>query len=467
MQVNAEAKMGWDKEQRHWDKHQARWDKQEAKWAAREAKWRAREAHYQAQSAHWGEQQAHWDKSREEWEQIGRMTLTALALAARAGIAGLNRIQFDHASEQPQTDEPSRADERSHANKSHRAERRHTESFPPAAVGALMVLIGLIWLMASSGARLFSGMFFFLVLIGVLAAVFTIVTRRDEAKQPSDAWSTQPPTASVAEETAQQAAAQVPVATPTAAQTAQPPAQTPPRSAAPQRAPATPAVPFTAKVMSALQGNPAEPKRDPSYYRQRAKDYRLRIQRILKSRRRGPLTDAMAAAAQNVQRWEERVGQLTVRLATFEKDAIIQRDLREVPRDITRLRKLSETETDPEIHKQMVRTLSGYEAQQGLLDTLVRLMRRTRLQLDDTLAAMGTIYSQVQVLDAMDISGPKAARIAEEIDEQVVRLNDLLSALGDAYGGSVSDGVAGVAEASEAPEQAARRSQSSQDHAAG
>jgi hypothetical protein len=459
MQVKAEANMGWDKEQRRWDKHQARWDKQEAKWAAREAKWRAREAHYQ-------EQHAHWDKSREEWEQIGKMTLTALALAARAGIAGLNRLQSDDTPEQPLAGERSRADE------PRRAEHRHSDSFPSAAVGALMVLIGLIWLMASSGARLFSGMFFFLVLIGVLAVVFTIVTRRDETKQPSDAWNTQQPTASAAEESAQQATAQAPVAeasiaTATAAQTTRPTAQTPTRSAAPQRAPATPAVPFTAKVISALQGNPAEPKRDPAYYRQRAKDYRQRIQRILKSRRRGPLTDAMAAAAQNVQRWEERVGQLTDRLATFEKDGIIQRDIREVPRDITRLRKLSETETDPEIHKQMVRTLSGYEAQQGLLDTLVRLMRRTRLQLDDTLAAMGTIYSQVQVLDAMDISGPKAARIAEEIDEQVVRLNDLLSALGDAYGGSVSTVSAGPAEASEAPEQAARRSQASQDHAAG
>jgi hypothetical protein len=417
-QVKAEAKMGWDKEQRKWDKHQARWDKQEAKWAGREAKWRAREAHYQ-------EQPANWDKSREEWEQIGKMTVTAVALAARAGIAGLNRLHSDDPSEQP------RAGERSHADASRRAEHKHSDSFPPAAVGALMVLIGLIWLMASSGARLFSGMFFFLVLIGVLAAVFTI-----------DTW------------TAPQPAAQSP-------------AQTSTRSPAPQRAPTSPAIPLTAKIMSVLRPNPAEPKRDPSYYRQRAKDYRLRIQRILKSRRRGPLTDAMASAAQNVQRWEERVGQLTVRLATFEKDAIIQRDIREVPRDITRLRKLSETEIDPEIRKQMVRTLSGFEAQQGLLDTLVRLMRRTRLQLDDTLAAMGTIYSQVQVLAAMDISGPKATRIAEEIDEQVIRLNDLLSALGDAYGGSASSGSVGLADAPEAPERAARRSPPAQDHAAG
>jgi hypothetical protein len=435
MKVKAEANFGWDKDQGKWDRHQARWDKQEAKWAAREAKWRAREARYQ-------EQHAHWDKSREEWEQIGKMTLSALALAARAGIAGLNRLHPDDMPEQP------RAGERSHAHESRRTEHRHSESFPPAAVGALMVVIGFVWLMASSGARVFSGLFFFLVLIGVLATVFTVVARREEQKHKPDTWTDQTTT----------------VAAAIAEQMTQPSVQAPTRSTVPRQVPASPAVPLTTKVMSMLQAKPVEPKRDPSYYRRRAKDYRLRIQRILKSRRRGSLTNAMASAAQNVQRWEERVGQLTDRLATFEKDAIIQRDIREVPRDITRLRKLNETETDPEIRKQMARTLSGFEAQQGLLDTLVRLMRRTRLQLDDTLAAMGTIYSQVQVLDAMDIAGPKATRIAEEINEQVIRLNDLLSALGDAYGNSASSGSA---DASEVLEQAARRSQPGQDHAAG
>ena len=178
MKVKAEANFGWDKDQGKWDRHQARWDKQEAKWAAREAKWRAREAHYQ-------EQHAHWDKSREEWEQIGKMTLSALALAARAGIAGLNRLHPDDMPEQPH------AGERSHANESRRTEHRHSESFPPAVVGALMVVIGFVWLMASSGARVFSGLFFFLVLIGVLATVFTVVARRDEQKHKPDSWTDQ------------------------------------------------------------------------------------------------------------------------------------------------------------------------------------------------------------------------------------------------------------------------------------
>jgi hypothetical protein len=70
------------------------------------------------------------------------------------------------------------------------------------------------------------------------------------------------------------------------------------------------------------------------------------------------------------------------------------------------------------------------------LETLARTMRRTRLNLDDTLASMGTIYSQVQLLNAMDIDSGRATRIAEEIDAEVLRLNDVLSALSEAYQGA-------------------------------
>ena len=144
----------------------------------------------------------------------------------------------------------------------------------------------------------------------------------------------------------------------------------------------------------------------------------------------------MSAVVKNLQQWEERVGELADRLTTFERDAIIQRDIKEVPANITRLRGQIESEGDQGLHAQMVRTLAGYQSQQAMLDTLVRLMRRTRLLLDDTLVAMGTIYSQVQVINASDIDNVQTTRIAEELDEQVKRLNDLLSALGDVYRGT-------------------------------
>jgi hypothetical protein len=203
--------------------------------------------------------------------------------------------------------------------------------------------------------------------------------------------------------------------------------------ARPQAAPQAP--PVGAQLAEQPQPKASASDPDPSYYRERAAGYRRRIQSIIRSRRPGPLADVMSSAVTNLQRWEERVGQLADRLTTFERDTIIQRDIKEVPANIVRLRGQIELESDAGIHEQMQRMLAGYQAQQAMLDTLVRLMRRTRLLLDDTLVSMGTIYSQVRVIDAIDIDSVQTTRIAEEVDEQVKRLNDLLSALGDAYRG--------------------------------
>ena len=139
----------------------------------------------------------------------------------------------------------------------------------------------------------------------------------------------------------------------------------------------------------------------------------------------------MAAILPNLEGWEARVGQLADRLTNFETDKLIQRDIKEVPSNIERMESLWEAEADPATRKQIERTLAGYKEQQAQLEALTRLMRRTRFVLDDTLASMGTIYSQVQVLDAMDIDSARAARIGDEIQEQVDKLNDVLSAFSD------------------------------------
>ena len=196
------------------------------------------------------------------------------------------------------------------------------------------------------------------------------------------------------------------------------------------------ASPIPSPLTERPQPKPSTSNLDPSYYRERAVGYRRRIQSIIRNRRPGPFADVMSSVVINLQQWEERVGELAERLTTFERDAIIQRDIKEVPANITRLRAQIEIEHDEGLHGQMQRTLTGYQSQQAMLDTLVRLMRRTRLLLDDTLVAMGTIYSQIRVIDAIDINSIQAIRIADELDEQVKRLNDLLAALGDAASGA-------------------------------
>lgn len=187
------------------------------------------------------------------------------------------------------------------------------------------------------------------------------------------------------------------------------------------------------KTAAKPQPIPERPVRSPAEYRQRAASYRRKIQSLVKARRPGPIAERMTGVLQKLKSWEERVGQLADRLTLYEKDDLIQRDVREAPLHIERLRRQLALEADPEMQRQVARTLAAYEEQQRQLTLLAKVMKRTRLNLDDTLAAMGTVYSQLQVLNAMDIDGPTAARIASDVDREVERLNDLMSAMSDVY----------------------------------
>jgi len=70
---------------------------------------------------------------------------------------------------------------------------------------------------------------------------------------------------------------------------------------------------------------------------------------------------------------------------------------------------------------------------QNQLDALVKLMHRTELEIDKTLASMASIYSRLQLLGAKEIDSNRANRLKTDIEEQVNLLGDILSALDDVY----------------------------------
>jgi hypothetical protein len=167
--------------------------------------------------------------------------------------------------------------------------------------------------------------------------------------------------------------------------------------------------------------------------RRRAAEYHRRIDDLIREKHRAAYAGLLTPITEKLGIWEQQLNRLISRLRTFDVDSVIQRDLREVPAHIAQLESQSEAEQDPQVRLQMQETLAGLRTHQAQLDALVSLMRRTRLQLDQTLSAMGTIYSQVQVLEALEIDGTRARRIAQDIDEQVRGLSDLLSAMADVY----------------------------------
>ncbi len=287
-------------------------------------------------------------------------------------------------------------------------------------IGALLsVLGGVISVLGAAGAVT---LFCLAPAAVLLIAVWAIL--QGQSRSQGTSATTQQASATPVDRTEEPNAAPAAAADPASAQPSATPAQQKP--AAPRQQPAP----------RPIEAYPEKGACAPGDYRQRAASYRRRIQSLVKARRRGPLADRLAEILPKLSSWEERVGQLADRVALFERDDLIRRDIKEVPQHIQRLRRQIPLEADPEVQHQMSRTLAAYEEQYRQLEALAKLMRRTRLNLEDTLAAMGTIYSQVQVLNAMDIDSATAAHIADEIDAEVNRLNDLLSALSEVNTGT-------------------------------
>lgn len=296
-----------------------------------------------------------------------------------------------------------------------REPRRPESAVPSAVIGGVMIALGFLLLMVMIGPSLIVNMGMALTMcVAPLVVIALVVLTAIRKSQESGSTTVAEPLSDT-------------------------------RATEPRTADARTAIP---KPMPRA-ANPFRPEREkplhpPAYYRERAAAYRLRIQTLIRNRRKGPLADTIAGILPRLERWEERVIQLSNRLANFESDKIIQRDIQEAPQNIARLQRQMDKETDPDVRQQMAKTLEGYEEQQTQLEALVRLMRRTRLQLDDSIASMGTVYSQVQMLDAMDLDGERAAHIAEEIEDEVDRLNDLLSAFGE-VNDSKTDGLSELA----------------------
>ncbi len=165
---------------------------------------------------------------------------------------------------------------------------------------------------------------------------------------------------------------------------------------------------------------------------QRAGDYHAGIAAALKRNESPVSKERHAALAAVLEDWRQHLRRLIERLDAFDADAVIQRDRRDVPAALARLSDQLERETAPEARADLLDAVNRYREQQAQLDELVSFMRRAEIGIDTTLAAMGTLYSQLQLLDAHGLQR-EAARLQADAQAQVNQLGDLISAMDEVY----------------------------------
>lgn len=164
-----------------------------------------------------------------------------------------------------------------------------------------------------------------------------------------------------------------------------------------------------------------------------ADQYRRRIQEVVAQQKSGVLRDRLAATTTQIYDWIANMVTLARRIDAYRTDTIIRRDQATVPKEIAELEKRLTSERNPEVRAQIATTLESKRQFYTNLQELAARMERADLQLDHSLAALGTVYSQLLLVSSKDVDSDRAERLRADIRGEVLALQDLVESLNEVY----------------------------------
>jgi len=148
----------------------------------------------------------------------------------------------------------------------------------------------------------------------------------------------------------------------------------------------------------------------------------------------GPLREHLQDTTTGISDWISNIFRLARRLDAYAADDLIHRDRSRVDSELRSLEARLQQEDDPATREDLQEALRGKALQRENLERLQNTMERAQVQLEATLTALGTVYSQLLLAGARDVDSSRSRRVVENIREQVASLNDLLAAMSEVYG---------------------------------
>jgi hypothetical protein len=165
----------------------------------------------------------------------------------------------------------------------------------------------------------------------------------------------------------------------------------------------------------------------------KALEYRDRIDGAISKSREGVLRDHLRDVSGGITHWMENVFTLAKRLDAYQADQMIHRDRQSVEPEIEALKKRLGTEDDDAVKRQISQAIAQKQIQRDNLKKLQNVMEKAEFQLESTITAMGTVYSQMMILGSRDVSAGRAQRLQQDIDDQVRALQDVVHTLDEVY----------------------------------
>ena len=131
--------------------------------------------------------------------------------------------------------------------------------------------------------------------------------------------------------------------------------------------------------------------------------------------------------SEKVAEWTEMIAQIVDRAVSQQSDPLIEAERKRVPEAIKRLEKQLDKASDPALRKKLASTLENRQRQLAQLEQTANNRQIAELKVENALAQLGIIYSQVH-------SGRYIAersgyeRLSAEINDEIHTLEDYLDA---------------------------------------
>ena len=163
-------------------------------------------------------------------------------------------------------------------------------------------------------------------------------------------------------------------------------------------------------------------------------DYRGRIAAAIRERRATVLKYHLADTASQLDEWLEEVYGLAQRLDRYQTERNLHlRNREQAQARLQELQQQLDHELAPAVRQDIEYNIASLNRQLSAIEQLENAMHRARLRLENTLTAMGTIYTQTMLVGARDIDSGRARRLRLEITEEVNELSDVLHAMDEVY----------------------------------
>lgn len=161
--------------------------------------------------------------------------------------------------------------------------------------------------------------------------------------------------------------------------------------------------------------------------------YRRTIDQMITQTPDGIIRGRLNDLADKIKQWTSYIYELARMLDDYQRDPMLHKDSAAIRDELTKIKAGLPRQTSQDVIAESQNLIASKQKYLQTSQELESKMQAAALQLEQSLDAMATIYTQLKLLETRDLDNVNTQAIDHDIDEQVSRMGDLIDGLQKAY----------------------------------